>query len=72
MKTLEFCATMRRPLFIIILTLTLSAGEAAAPQSSRGFDPANMDTSVSPCSDFYQYAVGAWEQRTTIPAEYAK
>jgi putative endopeptidase len=72
MKTLEFCATMRRPLFIILFALTLSAGEVAAPQSSRGFDPANMDTSVNPCSDFYQYAVGAWEQRTTIPAEYAK
>ena len=72
MKTLEFCATMRRPLFILLFALTIGGGDAAAPQASRGFDPANMDTSVSPCSDFYQYAVGAWEQRTTIPAEYAK
>ena len=55
-----------------MLVLSLGAGPAAAPQTPRGFDPANMDTSVSPCADFYQYAVGAWEQRTAIPAEYAK
>ena len=51
----------------VLLLLTL-----AAPQPSRGFDSANMDTSVSPCADFYQYAVGGWEKRTTIPAEYGK
>jgi predicted metalloendopeptidase len=63
---------MRRLLSFILIALALGAGEAAAPQSSRGFDPANMDMTVSPCADFYQYAVGAWEQRTSIPAEYAK
>ncbi len=72
MKTLDFCATMRRPVSIILFALTIGAGDAAAPQSSRGFDPANMDTTVSPCAEFYQYAVGGWEQRTSIPAEYAK
>jgi len=56
----------------IILLLSLGAVPTAAPQIPRGFDPANMDTSVSPCADFYQYAVGSWEQRTTIPAEYGK
>lgn len=60
---------MRRMSFVISLLLLLIL--VAAPQASRGFDPANMDTSVSACVDFFQYAVGAWEQRTTIPAEYA-
>jgi len=65
---------MRRFCFVlpVLLVLSLGAAPAAAPQTPRGFDPANMDTTVSPCADFYQYAVGAWEQRTTIPAEYGK
>ena len=63
---------MKRHLSIILLAMALVAGDATVPVLSRGFDPANMDTSVSPCTDFYQYAVGAWEQRTPIPAEYGK
>jgi putative endopeptidase len=54
-----------------LLALLLGAAPAAA-QAPRGFDPANMDTSVSPCADFYRYAVGDWVQRTTIPPEYGK
>jgi putative endopeptidase len=63
------------PRVLIVLTLLLlmpGAARAAAPQVPRGFDPANMDTSASPCADFFQYAVGGWVRRTTIPAEYGK
>jgi hypothetical protein len=56
----------------ILLALSLGATPLAAQPATRGFDPGNMDTSVSPCADFFQYAVGAWEKRTTIPAEYSK
>ncbi|HSB70993.1 MAG TPA: M13 family metallopeptidase [Candidatus Methylomirabilis sp.] len=59
---------MRRNLFIIFLLLALGA----PPRASRGFEPAYIDTGVNPCADFFQYAVGTWEKRTTIPPEYAK
>ena len=36
----------------------------------KGFNPANLDPSVRPTQDFFQYAVGTWTHRTTIPAEY--
>lgn len=34
---------------------------------SWGFDPANIDRSVRPQDDFYQYANGSWLRTTTIP-----
>ncbi|NWJ40197.1 MAG: M13 family metallopeptidase [Geothrix sp.] len=36
----------------------------------KGFNPANLDPSVKPTQDFFQFAVGSWAKRTTIPAEY--
>ncbi len=36
----------------------------------RAIDPANMDTTVSPAEDFYQFAVGAWLRCNPIPPEY--
>lgn len=36
----------------------------------RGIDPKNFDTTVSPCTDFYQYANGGWVAHNPVPAEY--
>lgn len=49
----------------MLATLVLNAQLAY-----KGFSPANMDVSVKPCQDFFDYAVGGWAKRTTIPAEY--
>jgi putative endopeptidase len=54
------------------LLLTMSCVLAApparepAPQISR-FSVGNMDRKVSPGTDFYRYANGAWLQKTSIP-----
>ncbi|MBK7292523.1 MAG: hypothetical protein IPI84_01680 [Holophagaceae bacterium] len=57
-----------RPLILgLLATLTLSA-----QLPYKGFNPANLDPAVTPCQDFFQYAVGGWIKRTTIPAEYER
>ena len=33
-----------------------------------GLDPANIDKSVAPCDDFFQYASGTWLRNNPIPA----
>src|SRR3954463_9157474 len=43
---------------------------AAKPGAAKGFDPANLDTSVKPCEDFNRYANGGWMAKNPIPAEY--
>ncbi|HYD41348.1 MAG TPA: M13 family metallopeptidase [Anaeromyxobacter sp.] len=41
----------------------------AAPAEAPGIDPSILDTSVSPCTDFYQYACGGWLARTQLPPD---
>ena len=53
-----------------------SAGGAAEGRAddskSRGFDLANLDRSVSPCADFYQFADGGWMKSHPIPPAYPR
>ena len=46
--------------------------EMAADDKGRGFDVANLDRSVSPCQDFYQFATGGWAKANPIPAAYPR
>lgn len=39
---------------------------------AKAFDPANMDTAVEACTDFYEYANGGWLKKTEIPASEAR
>ena len=39
---------------------------------SKGFDVKRMDTTVSACNDFFQYANGGWLKATEIPASESR
>ena len=46
---------------------------ATADESKKGaLDLANLDRSVSPCADFYQFANGGWMKNNPIPAAYPR
>jgi len=47
-------------------TLTLAA------QGKPGVDPANLDTSVKPCDDFYTFANGGWLKSHSLPADKSR
>ncbi|GLH67855.1 M13 family metallopeptidase [Geothrix edaphica] len=55
----------------LCLCLGLAAFSLAA-QSKPGVDPANLDATVKPCEDFYQYANGGWLKTHGIPADKAR
>ena len=40
-----------------------------ADATAHGFDVANLDRSVSPCENFYQFAVGSWIKNNPIPPD---
>src|SRR5436190_24178836 len=61
----------------IIISLACAIGLCASvqPQSAQNappLDPKNVDSSVKPGDDFFNYANGAWIKRTEIPPEYSR
>jgi putative endopeptidase len=58
-------------LTLLLLPLVALPGRAAA-LAPHGLSIADMDTTVAPCGDFYQYADGGWIARATMPPAYSR
>ena len=58
-------------LLIMMSVITMTMG-AHAQQLSSGIDLNNLDQTVNPTEDFFQYACGGWMKNNPLPAAYSR
>ena len=59
----------------IIMTMTLTSMSLAASAQTElksGINLGDLDTSVRPANDFYEYACGGWMKANPLPAAYSR
>ena len=59
-----------RILRMLVIFLLCHVGFSQNPL--HGIDPADLDRKVEPCTDFAQFANGAWHARNPIPASMTR
>ncbi len=59
-------------LVMAFVLFTAYAQQPASTETHHGLDPANLDRSVKPSQDFFEYSDGGWLSRNPVPPEYSR
>ena len=57
---------------LFAMVMSSCGNNTSSPKLVSGIDKSNLDTTVNPTEDFYDYATGGWAKKNPIPAEYAR
>ena len=63
---------MKKTLLTIATMAIIAAGCNKKADLTSGIDLNNLDTTVSPVDDFYQYACGGWMANNPLDAEHSR
>jgi putative endopeptidase len=62
---------MKRSLVAAAVCASTAGAQNAVPMQTKPLDPANMNTSVAACTDFFEYANGGWIARNPVPPAFS-